>query len=156
MIRLMLLTFVAAISGWYGLVLGTSLHPAGSHETMGQHDREHGKPSYLLGHRIGSKRTDLINCCLHRNTAGAEVGDCRIFPADHVLEATHEGVDGYLLFPIDGDTDRAPEFVPATEATVSPDQHHYRCRHPAPVDEESGGTLPQRGSHCLFIPKRWS
>jgi hypothetical protein len=125
---------------------------AGAHEVMGQHDHDGpGTPSYLLGHRIGSKRTELVNCCKHRGPDGREEGDCHMISPERVLEATKDGVDGFYLFPISGD--RAPDFVPASEVTVSPDEHFYACQH-GPVAES--GPLEYPGPHCLFIPKSFS
>lgn len=144
------------------VALGLLALPARAHETMGHFDHSGGQTN-LYGRRIGAPPLPdgkLTNCCLHKNARGEESGDCRSFPDENVAEVVRDGVPGYLLKALAGDDDQDDEFIPESQASVSPDQRFYRCRHGRSYDDYDGGhhapsaVVPK--SHCFFVPKKWS
>jgi hypothetical protein len=84
-----------------------------------------GSMAFLYGMNRDDPNLNVVNCCL----LGGD-GDCKLYPEEGVsiVPGGYQTKDG--------------EFIPEREATVSPDEHYYRCQHAG------------KKSHCFFAPAR--
>lgn len=78
---------------------------------------------YLYGMNRMDPDLNVINCCLLTG-----MGDCKIVP-----------LEGVRVVP--GGYEWQGEFIPEREATISPDDNYYGCKHNGSVK-----------AHCFFAP----
>lgn len=79
--------------------------------------------SYLFGMNREDPQLNIINCCLLHG-----MGDCQMVKAENVKVVA-------------GGYEWQGEFIPEAEATVSPDDSFYGCKHKG-----------KPRSHCFFAP----
>lgn len=102
------------------------LLPASGHDMKAMGVMEPwGNFAWLHGMNRDDPNLNVINCCKYGGG-----GDCFLYPEENVsiVPGGYQTQDG--------------EFIPEREATVSPDEHYYRCQHPG------------KKSHCFFAPAR--
>jgi hypothetical protein len=108
-------------------LLSLSFCGADAHEMKAMGKRTvAGGMNWLYGMNRMDDALTVINCCRE----GGD-GDCQLFPEEGVSYVK----GGYLL--------KSGEFIPEREATVSPDENFYVCKH-------SYATK----SHCFFAPAK--
>jgi hypothetical protein len=116
-----MIRLVALVGTLIALLLPASGHemkPMGTMEPWGNF-------AFLHGMNREDPALTVVNCCKY----GGD-GDCFLYPEENVsiVPGGYQTKDG--------------EFIPEREATVSPDEHYYRCQHAG------------KKSHCFFAPAR--